>query len=88
MTSRVAFVHRANACFASQRLRSASGAGNIRASRRRRNRRVTIDMTNHPHIAALSAPNVRVRGAGMGNAAVVDRQSATCAAISGGRATT
>jgi hypothetical protein len=45
-------------------------------------------MTNRSHIAACFTPDHRVRGAGTGNAATVDRKSPANAAVFGGRATT
>jgi hypothetical protein len=74
---------------AHRRLRSSSQGRRIRGiTASPCNAGTPIDMTNRSHIAACFAPDLHVRGAGMANALIVDRQSSTRAAVRGGCAAT
>jgi hypothetical protein len=69
-------------------LRPTARAGKIQSSQRRWNAGSPIDMTTLSHIAVCLAPDLHVRGVGMGNAMIVDQRSPAVAAVFGGRATT
>jgi hypothetical protein len=68
-------------------LRPAARAGKIQSFNVAGTQDHRSDMTTLSHIAVCLAPDLRVRGAGMRNATIVDQRSSAQAADFGGRAT-